>query len=72
MTILKPTADGKATIVRLRSLSDQPETVKLTFPAGPPKSVRVCPLDENPGEPVGTIIKLLPYGLITLRLEFKE
>ena len=53
VTILKPTADGKATIVRLRSLSNQPETTKLTFPAGTPKSIRVCALEEIPGAPVG-------------------
>jgi alpha-mannosidase len=70
VTILKPTADGKAAIVRLRSLSDKPETVKLSFPAGAPKSVRVCTLEENPGKTAGENIPLLPYGLVTLRIEF--
>ena len=71
VTILKPTVDGQAAIVRLRSLSDKPETVKLTFPAGAPKSVRFCQLEETPGEAVGETVSLLPYGLVTLRVEFK-
>ena len=71
VTILKPTADGKAAIVRLRSLSGNPETVKLSFPAGAPHAVHICPLEEIPGEPVGGSISLLPYGLVTLRVEFK-
>ena len=70
VTILKPTADGKATILRLRSLSDKLENVKLTFPAGAPKSVRVCPIEETAGEPVAGTVPLLPHGLLTLRIEF--
>jgi alpha-mannosidase len=72
VTILKPTADGKATIVRLRSLSEKPESVTLTFPAGAPKSIRVCALEESPGEPVVGSLTLLPYGLVTLNLEFNQ
>jgi len=70
VTILKPTADGKDTIVRLRSLSAQPEALKLTFPAGPPKSVRVCALEEIPGDPVGDAITIPALGLLTLSVEF--
>ena len=70
VTILKPTADGKSTILRLRSLSDKPENVKLSFPAGAPKSVRFCPIEERAGEPVAGAVSLLPYGLVTMRVEF--
>jgi alpha-mannosidase len=70
VTILKPTTDGKATILRLRSLSDKAENVKLAFPAGAPKSVRLCPIEETAGEPVVGTVSLLPYGLVTLRVEF--
>lgn len=69
-TILKPIADGQAALLRLRSLSDGPETVKLSFPAGQPKSVRVCSVSELPGEPAAEAVSLLPYGLLTLRIEF--
>jgi alpha-mannosidase len=71
VTILKPSAAGKATIVRLRSLSNQPEAFKLTFPSGPPKSVRVCALEEIPGEPVADSITIPALGLLTLSVDFK-
>jgi alpha-mannosidase len=72
ITILKPADDGNATILRLRSLSDQPETVKLSFPAGTPRSVRLCPVAETPGEPVAQTVPLLPYGAATLRVELNS
>ena len=71
-TLLKTTADGKAVIVRLRSLSDKQEKVKLSFPAGTPKSVRLCPLEETPGASVGETVSMLPYGLVTLCVEFNS
>ena len=71
VTILKPSIDGKATIVRCRSLSDKPEVVKLAFPAGMPKSVRPCAFEEIPGEPVAGDLSFLPYGVMSLRVEFK-
>ncbi len=70
VTILKPTDDRGAMIVRLRSLSDKPETVKLSFPAGAPQSVRACSVSETPGEPVAGSVSLLPYGLSTLRVDY--
>ena len=70
VTILKPSADGRSAIIRLRSLSDKPESVKLAFPGAAPKSVRLCALEEAPGEPAGASVALLPYGLVTLRAEF--
>ena len=72
VTILKPTGDGKAAIVRLRSLSDKAESVNLSFPAGTPKSVSLCALEELPGEPLAGAISLLPFGVITLRIEFSK
>ena len=70
VTILKTTTDGKATILRLRSLSDQPETAKLSFPAGAPKSIRLSDATEVPGESTDSSVTMLPYGITTLRLEF--
>ncbi len=69
VTILKPST-GRFTIIRLRSLSEKPEAVVLSFPGGTPKSLRVCALEETPGGPDGTRFSLLPYGLLTLRAEF--
>jgi hypothetical protein len=72
VTILKPTGDGKAAIVRLRSLSDKAESVNLSFPTGTPKSVSLCRLEEIPGEPLAGAVSLLPFGVITLRIEFSK
>ena len=71
VTILKPTADGRASIVRLRSLSDKPENVVLGFPAGRPKAVSLCAREEIPGDAVGESISLSPLGLVTLRMEWR-
>lgn len=70
VTILKPGSDGKSIIVRLRSLSDKPETVKPIFPGCAAKSVRICSLEENPGDEVGETVSLAPYGLLTLSVQF--
>jgi alpha-mannosidase len=70
VTILKPASDGNAAIVRLRSLSNKTENVKLSFPAGTSKSVRHCPNEETSGEPVTGNITLPLYGLGTFRVEF--
>jgi alpha-mannosidase len=48
-TILKSTGDGKGMIVRLRSLSDNAETVNLSWPARAPRMVRICDKGETPG-----------------------
>jgi hypothetical protein len=71
ISTLKPADDGKATILRLRSLSDQPETVKLSWPAGPPQTVQYCDATEVPGEPAGSDMAVLPYGIVTLRVQLK-
>ena len=68
---IKPLGDGKATVLRLHSVSGKSESVKLTWPTGQPKSIRVCPLEETPGELVGGDVSLPPYGVITLCIEYK-
>lgn len=70
VSIMKSLGDGKETLLRLRSLSAKQETVKLTFPAGTPKSVRTCTMSEEPGEPVADTVTLLPYGMATFRIRF--
>ena len=67
ISILKPLADGKSFIVRLRSLSDQDETARLSWPANRPQRVAVCPLNEQPGEAIGDLITLPARGQLTLR-----
>jgi len=69
ISIIKTTADGRSMIIRLRSLSDGPETVNLTFPSFKPKSIRSCIVDEMPGKEVGSSIQLLPNGIASLLIE---
>lgn len=68
-TVMKPTGDGKAMIVRLRSLSDRPETVSLTYPSGAPRRITLCEQEENTGKPVDSTVTLLPHGMATLKIE---
>lgn len=70
VSTLKPSEDGKASILRLRSLSDKPETVRLTWPAGQPKFIYHCLADEIPaGGLVGSSVNVLPWGAVILRIE---
>lgn len=69
VSILKSTENKKIYILRLRSVSDKEETVKLSFPVNP-KSVHICDLEEIPSKPVsGGVVEILPYGMATLRVE---
>lgn len=72
ISTLKSSDDGNATILRLRSLSDKPETVNLSWPAGKPKTIRLSDATEQPGKSVRGEISLLPYGIATLRIEFNR
>ncbi len=69
ISIIKTSEDGKSMIVRLRSLSDKPEKVNLSFPSFKPKSIRTCIADETPGEEAGTSISMLPHGITSLIIE---
>jgi len=40
ISIIKTSEDGKSMIIRLRSLSDKPEKVNLSFPSFKPISIR--------------------------------
>ncbi len=70
VSILKPNEDGGAVILRLRSVSDKDDTAKLAWPAGRPKSVCLCKLNEDAGEGVGDDIAIPARGFVTLRLGF--
>lgn len=69
VTILKPDGTGEATLVRLRSLSDVPESVRLRYPAGTPRRVSLCEQEEKAGKPLPETLTLPPYGMLTLRVE---
>jgi alpha-mannosidase len=70
-TILKSTADGKAVVLRLRSLSDRDESAKLSWPARTPSSVRVCERGEEPGKKDALREVTVPAtGFVTLRVDW--
>lgn len=69
-TILKSLDKEDALIVRLRSLSDQEEPVKLSFPKKNPAAISICNLEEIAGEKTDGALTLKPYGQLTLKLEY--
>ena len=57
VSILKTTADGKGTQIRLRSVSNKDESVSLVWPVRQPKLIQVSDGTENPGkDQVGDVI----------------
>lgn len=71
VTILKSTADGKATIIRLRSFSERDESVRLSWPARTPRAVHVCERGEEPGTTVTrNEVAVSAMGFVTLRAEW--
>lgn len=69
-TILKSTDKDKELIVRLRSLSDKEESVKLSFPKADPKSLMICDREENPSRSTNGELTMKPYGQVTLQLKY--
>jgi hypothetical protein len=72
VSILKPSADGKTVILRLRSVSDKNDIVKLSWPTGRPAHVNFCKVEEQSGEAVGDTITVPANGLVTLQLDFSH
>ena len=71
VTILKSTADGGGAILRLRSFSDEDESVKLSWPARTPRSVKICDRGEEPGKSDGSGEIVVPsMGFVTLRVDW--
>ena len=70
VSILKSTADGKVSIIRLRSVSDKDETVKLSWPAGNPLSVNLCKVEEVSDRKVGNEVVVPANGFITLKISW--
>ena len=70
-TILKSTDQKDELIVRLRSMSDQEETVNLSYPGKQPARVRRCSLEEIPsGEDIQGAFTIKPYGQVTLKVDY--
>ena len=70
VSILKTSDDGKSLIVRLRSVSDNPERVTLSWPARTPRLVRLCERGEEPGEEIHNDVVIPGNDFITLRADW--
>jgi alpha-mannosidase len=71
INLLKPMADGKSTILRLRSLSGKDESVKLAWTARNPVSVYLCDKGEEAGKTEESSGFAVPaMGFVTLRIEW--
>jgi alpha-mannosidase len=70
VTIVKSTAQDGNLILRLRSVSDRDETVKLTWPGNGPKKLSICDLEENPSSGVKDNITVPAMGMLTLKAEW--
>ena len=71
ITLLKPVADVKSTILRFRSFSDIDEAIKLEWPVRKPSSVHLCEKGEDAGNTeVGNGFTVPAKGFITLRADW--
>jgi alpha-mannosidase len=70
VTIIKSTSEAGKVIIRLRSVSNKDEVVRLSWPAGNPKLVSICELEETPGKTVTGEVTVPASGLLTLRAEW--
>jgi hypothetical protein len=68
VSILKSTEEAKVAIIRLRSVSDEDENVKLSWPAGSPESLYLCEIEETPGSKVDDTVTVPANGLLTLKV----
>ena len=67
---LKSSGDGKSIIVHLRSVSNQAESVNLQWPAGEPRLVSLCDIEEVPGKTIGNTVMVPANGLAVLKIVF--
>jgi hypothetical protein len=67
-SILKSTTTANTMILRLRSVSNKAELIKLSWPSGTPKSVYLCEREEIPGDKISNDLSVPANGLITLKV----
>jgi alpha-mannosidase len=70
ISTIKKTTDNKAVLLRIKSISDKPELVKLDWPSAKPKKVMQCKADEQATGPFKNNAEIQPYGMMNLRLVF--
>jgi len=67
VSILKSTAEAKTIIMHLRSVANTDETVRLSWPAGNPKAINLCTLEEMPDINIDNEVKVPAKGFVTLK-----
>ena len=67
VSIIKPLAEAGSFVIRLRSVSDKDEPVKLSWPAGIPKNVNICDREEIPGQKITDEVTVPAGGFLTLK-----
>ena len=72
VSMIKTVNEGKAQIVRLRSVSDKEQKVRLTWKTQAPKRVFLCTTgEEASGKQIANGEVVVPaMGLTTIRLEW--
>lgn len=69
VTMLKQSDDGKGMILRLRSVSDKPEHIKLQWMNKSAKKLYKCLANERPGSETGSDQMILPFGTVSYYFE---
>jgi hypothetical protein len=69
VSVLKPSDDGRGTIVRLFGASGTAERVKLTWAEPVPHRIWLSDLSEEPKQEVSNTVDVPAWGIVTLRAE---
>ena len=69
VSTMKPSEDGKAIILRLRSLSDKTESVGIQWPASKALELSISDATEIKGKPLNGKIVMPSLGVATIRME---
>ena len=68
VSILKSQSGKNSAILRLRSVSDRDETIRLTWPRGNPSTVNLCETEEVAGPRVNNDLIVPANGMTTLKV----
>lgn len=71
VTALKPSADGKACIVRLLGAGNREASAKLDWGQSAPRRVSLSDTSERPLRKIDGVIPVPAWGLVTLRAEWR-
>ena len=71
ITSLKPSADGKALILRVYNTGDSAAQATLQWNKVHPKAMSVSDLMQDPGAPANNTLELSPYEVRTLRADLR-